>query len=225
MLQVVPNYVHLLFFVSVLIAFVMFMKATNSSKISITIMLFWITFQSILGISHFYTYTQSIPPRFLLLIAPPVFLIVLLFITAKGRLFIDSLNINFLMLLHSVRIIVELVLYFLFCSKQIPINMTFEGGNFDMFSGITAPLIYYFGFVQKKLNTRIILFWNFLCLTLLINVVVNSVLSSPFPFQKFGFEQPNIAVLYFPYVLLPSFIVPLVLFSHLTIIRKLTKRN
>ncbi|MEO6489224.1 MAG: hypothetical protein ABIO04_04715 [Ferruginibacter sp.] len=40
-------------------------------------------------------------------------------------------------------------------------------------------------------------------------------------FLPFGFEQPNIAILYFPYTLLPGYIVPLVLFSQLVSIRKL----
>jgi hypothetical protein len=37
----------------------------------------------------------------------------------------------------------------------------------------------------------------------------------------FAFDQPNIAVLYFPFNWLPSCIVPLVLLSHLAAIRQL----
>jgi hypothetical protein len=68
------------------------------------------------------------------------------------------------------------------------------------------------------------LLWNFICLGLLVNIIVNAVLSAPFPFQQFGFSQPNIAVLYFPYVWLPCGIVPLVLLSHLAVIRQLSKK-
>ncbi|HVF96549.1 MAG TPA: hypothetical protein VM871_04480, partial [Flavisolibacter sp.] len=39
----------------------------------------------------------------------------------------------------------------------------------------------------------------------------------------FAFDQPNIAVLYFPFIWLPSFIVPVVLLSHLVCIRQLLK--
>ena len=69
-----------------------------------------------------------------------------------------------------------------------------------------------------------ILLWNFIALVLLINIVVNAVLSAPFPFQQFAFDQPNIAVLYFPFVLLPAFIVPIVLFGHLVSIRQLVRK-
>jgi hypothetical protein len=49
----------------------------------------------------------------------------------------------------------------------------------------------------------------------------HAVLSTPSAFQKFAFNQPNVAILHFPYTLLPAFIVPLVLFSHLAGIRYL----
>jgi hypothetical protein len=60
-------------------------------------------------------------------------------------------------------------------------------------------------------------------LGLLINIVVNAALSAPSVVQQFAFEQPNIAILYFPFNLLPAVIVPLVLFSHLAAIRQLLR--
>ena len=101
--------------------------------------------------------------------------------------------------------------------------MTFEGRNFDIVSGITAPIIFYFFFVKKSWRVSLLLAWNFICLGLLLNIVVNAALSAPFAFQQFAFDQPNIAVLHFPFVWLPSFIVVIVLLSHLAAIRKLVK--
>jgi len=122
-------------------------------------------------------------------------------------------------------VLVELVLYWLFIHKAVPQVITFEGSNFDVLSGITAPLIYYFGFVKNKLPNAVILVWNFICLSLLINVVYHAVLSVPTPLQQFGFEQPNIAITYFPFVLLPAFLVPLVLFAHMVVITRLTGKR
>ena len=99
--------------------------------------------------------------------------------------------------------------------------MTFEGRNFDLFSGITSPLIIYFGYIKLKIKKQFILFWNVICLILLLNIIVNGLLSSPSPIQKFAFDQPNIAILYFPFVWLPVFIVPIILFGHLVSIRQL----
>ncbi|HYK56589.1 MAG TPA: hypothetical protein VEV15_08905 [Flavisolibacter sp.] len=105
----------------------------------------------------------------------------------------------------------------------MPQLMTFEGRNLDVLSGLTAPLIYYYGFVKKSLGAKTLLAWNVVCLAILSFTVVNAVLSAPTPFQQFGFDQPNIAVLYFPFVWLPGTVVPLVYFSHLASIRRLLK--
>jgi hypothetical protein len=149
--------------------------------------------------------------------------IIWLFASVKGREFLDSLPLTRLTYLNLVRIPVEIGLFCLFLHKAVPELMTFEGRNFDIFSGLTAPIIAYFGVTKAKLNRQILLAWNLICLGLLINIVVNAFFSAPFPFQKFAFEQPNIAVLNFPFSWLPTFIVPIVLFAQLISIRQLLK--
>jgi hypothetical protein len=176
-----------------------------------------------IALTGFYVQTNTIPPRFLLMVLPPMALILVLFNTQKGKEFIDQLNPKYVYLLHIVRIPVELVLFWLSLEKVVPELMTFEGRNFDIISGITAPLVYYFGFLKNKLSKNMLLAWNFLCLALLINIVVHAILSAPFAFQQLAFEQPNIAVLYFPFNWLPSLVVPLVLFAHLASIRQLLR--
>jgi hypothetical protein len=101
--------------------------------------------------------------------------------------------------------------------------MTFEGMNFDILSGLTAPFVYYFGFIKKQLHTKFLIVWNILCLGLLINIVSIAILAAPTPFQKLALDQPNTAVLYFPFIWLPAIIVPLVLLSHLASLRQLLK--
>jgi hypothetical protein len=124
-----------------------------------------------------------------------------------------------------VRIPVEIILFWLFINRAVPELMTFEGRNFDILEGITAPFIAYFWLTKRKGNRNLVLIWNLICLSLLINIVVNALLSAPSPIQKFAFDQPNIAILYFPFSWLPTFIVPLVLFGHLVSIRQLMKAN
>jgi len=216
-----PYYIYLTFGLTLLLGLFLFYKATNYSKTFLKIISVWVTVQAILGLSDFYKITNTIPPRFAFLLLPPLVMTIVLFNTKKGKQFIDNLKLNTLTLLHIIRIPVELVLFWLFIHKAIPGLMTFEGRNFDVFSGLTAPIIYYFGFVKMKLSKTILLIWNFICLVLLLNIAFNAVLSLPGVFQQFAFEQPNIAILQFPFVLLPAVIVPLVLFSHLASIRQL----
>ncbi len=224
-MQNLPFYVYLTFGVTVLLAIWLFLKATHYSKLFLVVLMAWIVIQSILAVSGFYSNPNTITVRFPLLVLPPLLFLVSTFITRKGNVFIDNLDLPALTIFHVIRIPVELVLFWLFVHKSIPEAMTFHGRNFDIFSGITTPFIYYFGFVKKKISRTAILTWNFICLLLLVNVVSNAILSLPARFQQFGFEQPNKALGFFPFVLLPACLVPLVLFSHVAAIRQLLKKG
>ena len=188
---------------------------------------FWLTIQAVLAYKNVYNSdTNSFPPKIILTgILPTILTIIFLFATSKGRQFIDSLPLNHLTYLNTVRISVEIVLLWLFLYKTIPELMTFEGRNFDILAGITAPFVAYYGLTKQKLSRQIILIWNIGCLGLLANIVVNALLSAPSPIQKFAFDQPNIAILNFPFSWLPTFIVPIILFGHLASIRQLFKQN
>lgn len=187
----------------------------------------WLVLQTILTLKGVYsTDTTAMPPRIIILgVFPPLLTIVLLFVTKAGRQVIDSLSLPALTWLHVVRIPVEIVLFWLYVHKAIPQLMTFEGRNFDILAGITAPLLAYFGFAKGKLNRTLLLIWNILCLGLLLNIVINAALSAPSPLQQFAFDQPNVAILNFPYSWLPTLVVPIVLFAHLAAIRQLIRKE
>ncbi len=225
MITNLPMYVNIVFILTTLLTVFLFYKAGSKSKISLGILVLWLLLQAVLSYVGFYTVTNTTPPRFVLLALPPVLLIIFLFITAKGKAYINKLDAKTLTLLHVVRIPVELCLYWLFLHKSIPQLMTFEGRNLDILAGLTAPVIFYFGYVKNKLGKTVLLLWNFICVSLLLNIVINAVLSAPSNFQQFAFEQPNTAILYFPFVWLPCCVVPLVLLAHLVSIRKLLLKS
>ena len=215
-----PLYSIIVFIVTTGITFFLFYRASNYSFAVFLIISIWLVIQGLLSLTGFYQVTDTNPPRGILFILPPLLFIIILFVTRGGRLFIDQMDPGTLTLLHTIRIPVEFVLYWLYLDKQVPKLMTFAGGNYDIISGITAPIVFYFGFVNKLIGRNIILLWNLLCLGLLFLIVRHAIFSIPSSLQKFGFDQPNIAILHFPYAWLPSCIVPMVLFSHLAMIRK-----
>lgn len=216
-----PLYISIIFGLTTMLTVWLFYQSAHHSKATLILLLTWLALQAGIALTDFYAVTDTFPPRFLLLVLPALLFIAALFTVPKGRQYIDGLDLKTLTLLHTIRIPVEIVLFWLAVNKAVPVLMTFEGRNFDILSGLTAPLVYYFGFIKKKLDRRLILIWNFICLGLLINIVANAILSAPFPFQQFAFDQPNIAVLYFPFNWLPSCVVPIVLLSHLAAIRQL----
>lgn len=184
----------------------------------------WLIIQAILALKNTYN-TDALPPKIILFgILPMVIAIVSLFVSVKGRTFIDSLPLERLTYLNLIRIPVEIGLYLLYLNKVVPEIMTFEGRNFDILAGITAPFIAWYGIRRGKLSPKLILLWNVICLALLINIVFTALLSAPSPLQKFAFDQPNIALPNFPFVWLPTLIVPIVFFGHLVSIRQLLRK-
>lgn len=216
-----PFYIKLIFILSTIFSVLMLYKASNYSKSIILIILSWLALQAIISLSGFYTVTTTTPPRFALLVFPPVILIAVSFLNTKGRNMLDGFSLKTLTLLHLVRIPVELGLYWLCLHRVVPEIMTFEGRNFDILCGLTAPIAYYFGYIKNVLNSKILIAWNVICLLSLANIVTTAVLSAPFPIQQFAFDQPNVALLYFPFVWLPCCIVPGVLLAHLVTIKRL----
>lgn len=229
-----PLYISVIFGLTTLASLLLFYwsirnsDSTKTQKLAKKIILgsiVWLGIQAVIALNGVYnSNTDALPPKIVTFgILPLMLLILLIFTTKQGKRFMDSLSLVHLTYFHVVRIPVEIVLYLLFINYTVPELMTFEGRNFDILSGISAPLIAYFGSTKRKFRKTLLLIWNFICLGLLFNIVINAVLSAPFPFQQFAFDQPNVAVLHFPFVWLPTFIVPLVLFSHLTSIRQLIK--
>jgi len=216
-----PLYVYIVFCTTVLIGVLIFYKATHYAKPFFIQIAVWIVFQTVLSLAGFYKTANTIPPRFPLLILPPLMLLIVRFNTIRGKAFIDSLDIKALTLFSIIRIPIEIVLFWLFTHKAVPELMTFEGRNFDILSGLSAPIIYYFAFVKRKIGKNILLVWNVICLGLLMNIVVNALLSTPSYIQQFGLEQPNIAIAYFPFVLLPACLVPLAILSHVASMRQI----
>ncbi|NRF40414.1 hypothetical protein [Pedobacter foliorum] len=232
MIAGIPLFVNLFFVLTVLFTLFLFHGVVkNSSSITVSakanrlliVLIIWLIVQSVLALNHVFSIdTTSFPPKIALIgVLPAILTIILVFLTKSGRNFIDELPILNLTYVHMVRIPVEITLYLLFMYGAVPELMTFEGRNFDILAGISSPLVAYFGITKGKMAKGSLLAWNVICLFLLLNIVVNALLSAPSPLQKFGFDQPNIGVLYFPFSLLPAFIVPVVLFSHLVSIRQL----
>ncbi|HEX8286775.1 MAG TPA: hypothetical protein VF556_02195 [Pyrinomonadaceae bacterium] len=177
-----------------------------------------------LAFSGFYL-ANTIPPRFPLAPLPTTIILLILFFAFTARKGISIKTLQILTLLSIIRVPVEFVLLWLYKAGQVPQLMTFEGRNFDIISGLTAPLIAWFAFRGGKINRSLLIVWNLLAFGLLINIVTNAILSLETPFQQFAFEQPNRGVLYFPFIWLPSIIVPVVFVSHIVCLWQLLKRR
>jgi len=200
-----------------------FYKAIQNSKGFAFMALFWLVIQSAVSFSGFYTFADSLFTRFLMIILPPALLVIWLFSSQSGKSCLYNVDMHLLTVIHIVRAPVEVVLYLLFISNVVPQEMTIAGGNFDILSGLSAPVIYYWGMMQRKIKWQLLVVWNVACLGMLLNVMIRSVLSAPFFFQPIATDQPEVALLHFPFIFLPGAVLPVILCSHLAMIRNLVK--
>lgn len=222
MIENLPNWIEILFTVTCIFTIVLFYYSNGKPKGLTSLIILWSIGQSILAYVGFYQVTNSTPPRFGLVLIPAALLIIYGLLPKQQKWVSEKRNIKISIFLHSVRLPVEIVLFGLFTHKMIPELMTFEGRNYDIIMGITAPVIGWL-FLKKKISKQLLLVWNIVGLILVFFILINGILSSELPFQQFGFEQPNRGINYFPFVLLPATIVPIVIWTHLSDILKLRK--
>ena len=123
--------------------------------------------------------------------------------------------------IQSFRIPVEILLWVAFINKQLPVNMTFEGRNYDVVSGILALVAAYF-LVKRVFNRSVIVaIYNAVGLLLLLNILIIAILSMPTSFRYFMEEPSNIIVGSIPYILLPGVLVPIAYSFHILSLRQL----
>ncbi|MEP6924446.1 MAG: hypothetical protein ABI954_08260 [Pyrinomonadaceae bacterium] len=230
-MESLPSYISWTFILTTFLTVGFFLLAMykarlgNNFLVTLSIIFaFFLAVDAALASNGFFLVTNSTPPRFPLAPLPTtIALVVLLLVFARKSISVTALQT--LTLLHIIRIPVELVLLLLYREGFVPQLMTFEGRNFDILSGLTAPFVAWLGFRGGKVNKPLLIVWNLLALGLLINIVASAVLSLPTPFQQLAFDQPNRAILYFPFIWLPAIIVPTVFVAHLFSLWQLLKIN
>lgn len=221
MIENLPNYISLIFAVTTFVTigiFILAARQTGASREFVPVLslalLILLVIHAAASLSGFFLVTNTTPPRFVLAPLPTILIfLAIVFFFARNSFSITALQT--LTVLHVIRVAVELCLLLLYQNGQIPQLMTFEGRNFDILSGLTAPFVAALAFRGGKINKPLLVVWNLLALGLLINIVAHAILSLETPFQQLAFEQPNRAVLYFPFIWLPAIIVPVVFVSHM----------
>lgn len=194
---------------------ILFLAGTKGLVKLVSIYLCWNIAVGLLSYSGFFTDTQSLPPRMALVVIPAV-IFVLACIRHRGNV---QIKLGYHLALHSLRLPIELILYGIYLKGLLPQLMTYKGWNWDITSGTSAIILLLVSVSGRPIPKKFFRYWNLACLLLLAIVVTIAILSAPSPIQLIARESPNVAVLQFPYTLLPSLIVPLVCLSHLIMLK------
>jgi hypothetical protein len=180
----------------------------------------WLAFTTYLAARGWLLDFESMPPPFLVLMAPTAAATVVLAFSRFGSRLVLGLGFPALVGFQVFRIPVEMVLFELHREGVIPEQMTFAGRNFDVLSGLTALVVAVVA-MRRPLARWVLAAWNVAGLALLANIVGVAVLSAPFPFRAFHEPPANTLVMHAPWVWLPTFLVQAAFFGHLLVFRKL----
>jgi hypothetical protein len=123
---------------------------------------------------------------------------------------------------QSFRILREFILLLLLRYMAIPEQMTFEGRNYDVLIGITAPFVAYYWFKKKMWYKPLTLIWNILGLCFIVYAI--STLFFIHPFRSLQMHEHPI-VFTFPFVWFPAFLSPFAIFLHLLSIKKILQND
>ena len=142
---------------------------------AIIVFLAWLLYADILGYkgvvaSHF-------PPGPAFLLVPvAVFLAGFVARNPGVKEFASKVPAALLIGLQVYRVLVEIVLHGLYQNGLIPRMLTFEGANFDILIGLSAPAIAWL-YASHRISDTAVRVWSWVGIAMLLNVVIRFVLT------------------------------------------------
>jgi hypothetical protein len=179
----------------------------------------WVVLVGIMAINGFFK-NFSLPPRIMLIIVIAIIIILSISFTKRFIHLLKTVPPHWLVLIQSFRILVELILWQAFIKGLLPVQMTFEGNNIDILSGILGLLAGWLMITNKNEWKKIAVVYNIIGLGLLMNILVIAVLSMPSPIRYFMNEPSNTIVAEFPFIYLPAVLVIIALTFHIISLRQ-----
>lgn len=179
----------------------------------------WTLFISVWSIRGPMTNFQIFPFNVMPVLAVPLISILAFTFSKAGKEILLRIPTENIIWIQTFRFFVEQLLLALYLENQAPVQMTYEGRNFDVLSGVSAPLIAWL-ITRGKISNPGVVIWNLVCLGLLVNIVTTAILSMPTPLRMFMNEPANTIVVQFPVSWLPGLLVPLAYGLHFLSLRQ-----
>ncbi|GAA4303205.1 hypothetical protein [Nibribacter koreensis] len=195
-------------------------KATQKTWVLTALLVGWLGVVSVLALTGFMGNFELAPLNMIPAILPPLIAVLLVTFHPKTQSFIDHLPAKGLLVLQVFRVPVEIFLWWLFLANALPARMTFEGTNWDVLSGLAGPVFATLCFGAGRHHHKLATIYNVLGLALLLNIVLNGILTLPTPFQAFHDAPGALIMTQFPVMVLPTFLVPLAYALHAFSLRK-----
>ena len=162
---------------------------------------------------------QATPPPFMILVIGIIGLASAIASTSYGRRLALGLPLWILVAAQGFRLPLELAMHEMYERGVMPVQMSYEGLNYDIVTGTTAIIVAILARAGWG-GRMLVAAWNVLGLALLTNIVTVAILSTP-RFAYYGTDRLNEWVADPPYVWLPAVLVLAALAGHLLVFRAL----
>jgi hypothetical protein len=200
-------------------------KKTKAFAFTFIVLTGWLVFSAVVAFSGTLTDFGSTPPKIFIIVLPAVLLVIYISISTRVNTLLTVIPASWLVYIQSYRVLVEIVLWLLLLNNIIPVQMTFEGLNYDILIGLSALPVGYYSLSADKWPRIAALLWNFAGLLLVTNIFLVALLSTPSPLRQFFNEPSNTMVAYFPFVWIAAFIVPFAYLMHVLTIKQIIRNH
>lgn len=199
-------------------------KRQKKIVITITILSLWLIVQYAIVKSGFYN-DFSLPPRIPIFMIFPLFIFTFIFLirNRKSKV-LDVVPIHIPIFYQSFRVVIEVLFYFTFLKGILPIQVTFEGANYDVLFGVSAIVMGIYAY-KNIASKKLLIIWNVIGIVVVGFAAFTFITSFYFP-SIWGESNLGISeeFLNFPFLLLPSFFMPSAIFMHVLSIIQLKKK-
>lgn len=185
----------------------------------------WAVLLGGLALAGFFANYAAMPPRIPLSMLVPLAVIFVVVFSRGGKDLLQVMPLHWPIYAQGMRIGVELVILLAVVNKMMPVQLSFEGRNFDILTGVLAIPVGYYVFVVKRWPTWVAVGYHIMGMGLLVNVLAISFLSMPTPLRVFHNEPANTLITQFPFIYLPGMLVPLAFSLHIISLRQLVLRG
>ncbi|MCY1039997.1 hypothetical protein OV208_01600 [Corallococcus sp. bb12-1] len=197
-------------------------EASSAMRLGLAVisgLMLWLGATALLASTGVLSDWSALPPRWPLL--PPSAILALLVLgqTPFAKTLLANTPRHWPIAAQSFRIGVEFIIFAWHQDGRAPTQITFEGRNFDILVGLTAPLVAWL-VATNRVTPKFALRWNVLGLAVLANTIATVATSAPGPLHLDWPGEPFTAIATWPAIWLPALLAPLAVFLHVASIRQ-----
>lgn len=194
-------------------------EARRAASITLVAIAAWLAIATVLAMSGVLSEWAARPPRWPLLPLTAFAAIATVIRSAAAQRVLSNIPPAWPIGAQTFRVGVELALYALHVAGRAPVQITFEGRNFDVLVGLSAPFVAWL-VATRRIGPKGAIAWNAMGLLVLANTVGTVATSTPSPLHLDWPGPPLTAVTSWPIVWLPAFLMPLAVFLHVVSLRQ-----